>query len=138
MKHISIVIPRNKFSFLTHINTFCHFHSCLLYTSDFPSAFWTVRNSHSCIEKTKIVVNLRNRPYCGTRISVCRFLVNGNGRRKTFYTLHVRLLHLSQELPCIRGKRFHIASLSPVSYTHLFSLETGAADFGAAAFFPSS
>ena len=87
-----------------------HLIYCLL--TDFPSAFWTVGNSHSCIEKTKIVVNLRNRPYCGTRISVCRFLVNGNGRRKTFYTLHVRLLHLSQELPGIGGKGLHIASLS--------------------------
>ena len=76
------------------------------------SAFRTVRDSDSGVQQTKVVVNLRDSSYCGTWIAVGGFLVNGNRRRKSLYALHIRFLHLPEELPRIGRQRFHIASLS--------------------------
>ena len=79
---------------------------------DLPSAFGTVGNSDSGIEKSHIVIDFRHRPYCGSGIPVRGFLIDGNGRRKTFDVFHIRLFHLSQELPGVRGQRLHVPSLS--------------------------
>ena len=76
------------------------------------SALGTMRNSYSCIQKTKIVINFRHGSHCGTGISVGGFLVNGNCRRKPFNHFHIRFFHLSQKLSCIGRKRFHVTSLS--------------------------
>ena len=84
-------------------------HGLLLNLS---SAHGTMGQPHSCIEKTHIIVDFRDCTYRGTRISVCRFLVNGNRGRKSLYKLHIRLFHLSEELPRVGGKRLHIAPLS--------------------------
>ena len=83
-------------------------HGLLLNLS---SALRTMGQPHSCIEKTHIVVDFRDCSHCGTRVSVCRFLINGNRGRKSFYELHIRLFHLSEELSCIRRERLHIAPL---------------------------
>ena len=83
-------------------------HGLLLNLS---STLRTMGHSHSGKEKTHIVVDFRDGSHCGTRISVCRFLVNGNRGRKSFYELHIRLFHLSEELSCIRRERLHIAPL---------------------------
>ena len=91
-------------------NTVYHLVYCLLL--NLSSAFGTMGDSHSGIQKSEIVINLRHSPHCGTGITVGRFLINGNGRGQTLDALHIRLLHLSQELPCIRRKGFHITSLS--------------------------
>ena len=71
---------------------------------NFPPALGTMGNPHTGVEKSKIIVDFRNRSHGRTRISVGRFLVNGNGRRKSLNTLHIRLLHLPQELSGIRRK----------------------------------
>ena len=84
-------------------------HGLLL---NLPSAHGAVGHTHPRIEKTHIVVDFRDGSHRGTRISVCRFLVNGNRGRKSFYELHIRLFHLSEELSCIRRERFHIAPLT--------------------------
>ena len=76
----------------------------------FP-ALRTVRNSDPCVEQPEIVIDLRHRPYRRTGIPVGGLLVNRDGRRKSLYALHVRLLHLSQELSGIGGQGLHVPSL---------------------------
>ena len=83
-------------------------HGLLLNLS---SAHGTMGHAHSCIEKTHIIVDFRDGSHRGTRISVCRLLINGNRGRKSFYELYIRLFHLSEELPRVRGKRLHITPL---------------------------
>ena len=78
---------------------------------DFFPTLWTMRNPNSCIKQTEIIINLRYCSYRRTRITVCRFLVNGNRRRKSLYTFHIWFFHLSQKHSCIGRKRLHITSL---------------------------
>ena len=87
-----------------------HLIHCLLL--DLLPALRAMGNTHSRIKETEIIIDLRHRSNCGTWISVRRFLVNGNGRRKSFNAFHIRLLHLSKKLSCIRRQRLHISSLS--------------------------
>ena len=79
---------------------------------DHTAAVRTMRDADSRVKKTQVIVNLRHSSDRGPRIPVRRFLVDGNGGRKTFDTLHIRLLHLTEELAGIRRQRLHIASLS--------------------------
>ena len=94
---------------LLHEEVYHFVHGLLLNLS---STLRTMGHSHSGKEKTHIVVDFRDGSHCGTRVSVCRFLVNGNRGRKSLYELHIRLFHLSEELPCVRGKRLHITPLT--------------------------
>ena len=94
--------------FSLHKEVYHFVHGLLLNLS---STLRTMGHSHPRIEKTHIVVDFRDCSHRGTRISVCRFLVNGNRRRKSLNKFHIRLFHLPEELPCVRGKRLHIASL---------------------------
>ena len=73
-------------------------------------------NPDSCVEQTQIIINLRYRTDGGTRVMACGFLVNGDGRRKSLDEVYILLFHLPQKLPCIGGKRLHIASLSLCIY----------------------
>ena len=79
---------------------------------DHAAAVRAVRDTDPRVKKTQVIVNLRNCSDRGPRIPVRRFLVDGNGGRKTLNTLHIRLLHLTEELAGIRRQRLHIASLS--------------------------
>ena len=65
---------------------------------DHAPAVRAVGNTDSCVEKTQIIVDLRDRSYCRTRVPVGRFLINGDGRRQAFNALHIGLLHLTEEL----------------------------------------
>ena len=77
-----------------------------------PAAFGAMGNPHPGIQQSKIVINLRHCSHRRSGISVGRFLVNGDGRRKSFNALHLRFFHLSQKLSRIRGERLHISPLS--------------------------
>ena len=81
-------------------------------TPDLSSALGTVRDSHSCIEKSEIIVNFRHSSHCGAGVPVGGLLVYGNRRGESFNALHIRFLHLSQELSCVRRKRLHVTPLS--------------------------
>ena len=97
-------------SFLFPHEKIYHLIYCLLL--DFSSANRAMRDSHPRIKKTHIIINLRYSSDCGSGIPIGRLLVNGNGRRKSFYELHIRFLHLSKELPCVRRKGLHVPTLS--------------------------
>ena len=62
---------------------------------DLSAAFGTVWCADPCIEQTEIIIDLRHCSHRRSWITVGGFLINGNGRRQSFNTLNVRLLHLS-------------------------------------------
>ena len=66
--------------------------------ADLPAAFRAVGNADPGIQQTEIIVNLCHRAHGRTGVAVRGLLINGNGRGKPFDALHVRLLHLPQEL----------------------------------------
>jgi len=70
-----------------------------------------MRPTYPRVENAKIVINFGNGRNGWTRIVWTAFLINRNSWRKTGYFIHVRLLHLAQELPGIGWERFHIAPL---------------------------
>ena len=77
-----------------------------------PAAIRTMRNTDPCIQQPEVIINLCHCPHRGTWIPVRGFLVNRNSRRQSLNPLYIRLLHLSQELPCIRRQRLHVSSLA--------------------------
>ena len=62
-------------------------------------------------QQPQVVVDLRNGAYGGARVVGNALLVNGNGRRKPFYVVHIGLVHTAQELAGVGGEGFHIAPL---------------------------
>ena len=71
---------------------------------DLPATFRTVWCSDSCIEQTEIIIDLGYRSNRRTWISIGRFLVDRDCRRKPLDLLYVWFFHLPQELSCIRGQ----------------------------------
>ena len=65
---------------------------------DLPPADRAVGRPDARVEQTQIVVDLRDRPDCGARVLRGRFLLDGNGGRKPLDEIHVRLVHLAEEL----------------------------------------
>ena len=78
---------------------------------DLPAAFRAVWNADSRVEQTEIIVDLRHRAHRRSGVVVRGLLVNGYGRGQSLDALHIRLLHLTQELARIGRQRLHIASL---------------------------
>ena len=93
------------------------FHNAVNYLIDrlaryLTAAYRAVRNAYPGVHKTQIIVYLSYSSDYRTWVLSCRFLVYRNCRRKTFYIFYIRLLHLSEELPCISRYTLHVASLS--------------------------
>ena len=78
---------------------------------DLASAFRAVRHAHAAVQKTKVVVDLRDRRDDGTRIAAGRALLDGDRRGQSLNLLDIRLLHLVEELPRVRAQRLHVAPL---------------------------
>ena len=65
---------------------------------DLASALRTVRRADACVQKTHIIINLRDGTDRRTRIPVRRLLIDRNRRAETLDEVHRRLLHLAQKL----------------------------------------
>ena len=65
---------------------------------DLASALRTVRRADARVQKTHIIVNLRDGTDRRTRVPVRRLLIDRNRRAETLDEVHRRLLHLAQEL----------------------------------------
>ena len=63
-------------------------------------------------QQAEVVVDLGDGADGGTRVARGALLVDGDGRREPFDEVHVGLVHLPQELPCIGGERLHVAALT--------------------------
>ena len=76
------------------------------------AALGTVRNAHPGPEQPEVVVNLRHRANGGAGVAGGGFLIDGNGRGQSVNGIHIRLVHLPQELPRIGAEALHIPPLA--------------------------
>ena len=67
--------------------------------------------SRPCIKQTEEVVNLGCRPDGRTRILVRRLLFDRDNRTQTGDLIHIRPLHIPQEITGVCGERLHITPL---------------------------
>ena len=65
---------------------------------DLASALRTVWRADARVQKTHIIVNLRDGTDRRTRVPVRRLLIDRNRRAQALDEVHRRLLHLAQEL----------------------------------------
>ena len=68
--------------------------------------------SRSCVEQTQKIIDLRSRAHGRTRILIGRLLLNGDDRAQSRDLIHVRALHVTQEVTGIGREGFHITTLS--------------------------
>ncbi len=78
---------------------------------DRPPAHRAMRPPHPRIQQPQVVIHLRDRPHRRPRIPRRRLLVNRHRRAQPVNKIHIRLIHLAQELPRIRRQRLHIPPL---------------------------
>ena len=71
-----------------------------------------MRSAGARMRQPEVVVDLGDRADRGPWIAAGRFLVDGDRRRQTFDEVHVRLVHLTEKLPCICGERLDVAALA--------------------------
>ena len=77
-----------------------------------PPAVRAVRDTDARVQETQVVVDFGHGAHGGTRIPVRALLVNRNRGGESFYALHLRLLHLAEELSRIARERLHVSPLS--------------------------
>ena len=80
--------------------------------ADGLAAVRAVGHAHGAVEKTQVVVDLRDGGDDGARIAAGGALLDGDGGGQPLDSLDVRLLHLVEELPRVGGERFDVAALA--------------------------
>ena len=78
---------------------------------DFP-ALGTMGDPDPGKQQPEIVVDLRYRSHRGPGVPAGGLLVDGNGRGQSPDIVHIRFVHLSQELPGIGRQAFHVPALA--------------------------
>ncbi len=78
----------------------------------FPPADGTVRDAGAGEQQAEVVINFGNGTHCRTGIMRGGFLVNADGGGESFDVVHIRLVHLPDELARVRGEGFDVAALS--------------------------
>jgi hypothetical protein len=71
-----------------------------------------VRDTDARVEQPEVVVDLGDRANRGTRVPARIFSVDGDGRREALDAVHVGLVHLAEEHPCVGGKTLDIPALA--------------------------
>ena len=79
---------------------------------DGPPALRAVRVPDAGVEQAQVVVDLGDRAHGGPRVAGGRLLVDGDGRRETLDAVHVRLVHLAEELARVGGEALDVAALA--------------------------
>ncbi len=79
---------------------------------DRPSADRAVRLAHARPQQTQVVVDLGHGPDRRARVARSRLLVDRDRRREPLDRVHVRLVHLAEELTRVGGQRLYVATLS--------------------------
>ncbi|CAB4576624.1 unannotated protein [freshwater metagenome] len=75
------------------------------------SVRWTMLDTNARVQQSQVVINLCDSSHSGARISRCRFLIDGDCGRQPFNHIDIRLIHLSQELTCIRRQALYVTTL---------------------------
>ncbi len=76
------------------------------------AALWAIEFTQPGEEHAQEVVDLGNRAHGGARVAGGGLLFQRNGGREPLHLVHIRLVHLGQELPGVGGQRFHVAALA--------------------------
>ena len=79
---------------------------------DRHAGFRAMRLADVRVEQAQVIVNLGRGRDDRARIGAGTALLDGDGRRKSFDVIHVRLLHLVEELPGVSRERFDIFALA--------------------------
>jgi hypothetical protein len=79
---------------------------------DGTGALRAVRFADTGEEQPEVVVDLGDRADRGTRVAGGRLLVDRDRRRQPLDEVDVRLVHLTEELPGVRGQRLDVAALT--------------------------
>ena len=77
-----------------------------------PAAGRAVGVADAGVEQPQVVVDLGDRPHGRARVARGRLLVDGDGRRQPLDEVHVRLVHLAQELAGVGRERLDVAALA--------------------------
>ena len=101
---------QNPLAFGQFLNRFNNLLRRLL--DDDPPANRAMRNADSGIQKPQVVINFGNGTHRRAWIVTGRFLVDGHSRGKAVDVVHIRLVHLPDELARIGRKRFDITTLA--------------------------
>ena len=80
--------------------------------ADLLAALGTMGNTHSGPQKAQIVINLRHCTYSRTGVFGSCLLVNGDSGTQSVNRIHIRLVHLTQELTGIGTEALHITALT--------------------------
>ena len=76
------------------------------------AAFRAVRRADARPQQAHIVVDLSDRADRRTRVLRGGLLVDGDGGRQTVNIVHIRLVHLAEELPRVARQRLDVAALT--------------------------
>ena len=77
-----------------------------------PAALGAVRLADAGEEQPEVVVDLGDGADRRARVARGRLLVDGDGRGEALDEVDVRLVHLAEELPGVRGERLDVAALA--------------------------
>ena len=78
---------------------------------DGHAGFRAIRLADVRVEQAQVIVNLRGGGDDGARAGAGAALLDGNGRGQALDEVHVRLLHLVEELPGVSGERLDVLAL---------------------------
>ena len=78
---------------------------------DLAAALWAVDHSDAGVQEPQVVVNLGDGADGRAGIARAPPLVNGDGRGEPLDLVHVRLLHLAEELARVGGEALDVPSL---------------------------
>ena len=79
---------------------------------DLHPAHRAVRRADARIQHAQVVVDLGDGGHGRPRVAAGGLLVDRDGRRQAVDVVDVRLVHLPQELPGVRGEALHVPSLA--------------------------
>ena len=79
---------------------------------NWAAAAVAVGRSDRSVEQAQVIVNLRDCPDGGARAAACGLLLDGDGGAQAFNRVHVRPLHLVEELAGVGRKRLDVSALA--------------------------
>ena len=86
--------------------------SLVVWRHDGHAGFRAIRLADVRVEQAQVIVNLRGGGDDRARAAAGTALLDGDGRRQALDEVHVRLLHLVEELPGVGGERFDVFALA--------------------------